>query len=356
MNMHRTAATAADVVRALRVVIDPDLRTDIVELGFVHDVLVEGSRASFTIRLTTPACPAKADLERQAHEAVSALPGLDRIDITMDAQKGRDAGLAEELQASLGGVRHILAVASGKGGVGKSATAVQLAACLAARGARVGLLDGDIQGPSLVQMTGASTPYAAGEGLWTPPVAHGLSVVSMAMFLRDRQAAVLRGPRVAHVLRELVTRFDWGQLDYLIVDLPPGTGDVQIRLAELVPITGALVVTTPQEVAVADNRRAIAMLGRLNVPVLGVVETMSGYVCPSCTDLHPLFPGGGGQRLADEYEVPLLGQVPFDPVLPVVADRGQVLVHSAPDSAAAHAYEALAGRVASAVSVAARRR
>lgn len=336
--MNASIATAADVVRALRVVIDPDLHIDIVEAGFVHDVEVVDGIARFTIRLTTPACPAKATIAAEATAAVRALYGIRDVDITMDAQRRRDAELHAELRASLGRVRHIIAVVSGKGGVGKSSTTVHVGAALTALGARVGLLDADIHGPSLMQMTGAEAPVVQPDQLWTPPRAHDMSVVSMAMFMRRRQAAIMRGPKVAHALRQLITCFDWGELDYLLVDLPPGTGDVHLRLAELMPLTGAVVVTTPQEMSVLDCRRAIAMLHRLRVEVLGVVENMAGYTCPSCDDLHPLFPPGGGQRLADEYEVPLLGSVPFDPRIAVGCDVAEL-------TGARH-FDALAGAIA----------
>jgi ATP-binding protein involved in chromosome partitioning len=235
--------------------------------------------------------------------------------------------------------------------VGKSATTVHLAGALVAAGARVGILDADVHGPSIAQMTGARPPHATLDGLWAPPRAHGLSVVSMAMFLRQHEPAVLRGPKVSHVLRELLTRFDWGELDYLLVDLPPGTGDVHLRLAELVPLTGAVVVTTPQEMAVADSRRALALWNKLNVPVLGIVENMAGFVCPSCTDVHPLFPPPGGQRLADTFEVPLLGAVPFDPRMAAAGDRGALVWQEDAASPTSQAWFALGGAVASRVSV-----
>jgi ATP-binding protein involved in chromosome partitioning len=343
--------STAAVLEALKVVIDPDLHRDVVSLGFVHDVQVSRGVVSFELRLTTPACPAKETLNRQASEAVRALEGVTRVDVRLTASTRGAPKLNDQLAASLGGVRNLIAVASGKGGVGKSATAVNLAYALAARGAKVGLLDADIYGPSVQHMTGVGAPAAKASGLMMPPERDGIRMLSMAMFVPASKPTLMRGPRIASVIQQFLTGFDWGQLDYLLIDYPPGTGDVQITLAQSVPLTGAVMVTTPQEVALIDVRKAVGMFQTLEVPVLGVIETMSGFQCSHCGTLHPIFAAGGGRRVAEEYGVPLLGQIPLDPAVVGSADAGRPVVLVQPDAPASVAYTAAAGAVAAAVSV-----
>lgn len=343
--------STAAVLEALKVVIDPDLHQDVVSLGFVHDVQVSRGVVSFELRLTTPACPAKETLNRQASEAVRALEGVTRVDVRLTASTRGAPKLNDQLAASLGGVRNLIAVASGKGGVGKSATAVNLAYALAARGAKVGLLDADIYGPSVQHMTGVGAPAAKASGLMMPPERDGIRMLSMAMFVPASKPTLMRGPRIASVIQQFLTGFDWGQLDYLLIDYPPGTGDVQITLAQSVPLTGAVMVTTPQEVALIDVRKAVAMFQTLEVPVLGVIETMSGFQCSHCGTLHPIFAAGGGRRVAEEYGVPLLGQIPLDPAVVGSADAGRPVVLVQPDAPASVAYTVAAGAVAAAVSV-----
>lgn len=346
------SVTEAAVRDALRVVIDPDLGQDIVSLGFVRDVQIDGGAVRFEVRLTTPACPVKDQLREAARSAVGAIPGVGAVEVVMTANTTtvRTGGSVEAAQRALGGVRNVVVVGAGKGGVGKSSTSVNLAYALAEAGARVGLLDADVYGPSLAQLTGAGVPSEQDGELLVPPLAGGVAVVSMAMFLAPQRASILRGPRVTAVLQQMLLQFAWGELDYLLVDLPPGTGDVPITLAQLVPITGAVLVTTPQEVALADTRRAAHLFRTLEVPVLGIVETMSGFLCPSCSVLHPIFAEGGGRRLAGETGAPLLGQIPLDPAIVASGEAGVPLVQRDPGSSAVRAYRDAAGQLASAVS------
>ncbi len=304
--------TEAAIRDALRSVQDPDLHQDIEALGFVQDVVVDGTRVAFTVELTTPACPVKDVLRQQAHDAVAALEGVSSVDVRMTARTRAHAAVGGA--AALADVVHVVLVGAGKGGVGKSTTTVALARALAATGARVAMLDADIHGPSLVTLTGADVPIP-GDGRHTPPEVDGIAVVSMGMFMPAARATLLRGPRVTALLQQLVDGFAWGARDYLLVDCPPGTGDVHLTLAQLAPVSGAVLVTTPQDLAVDDTRRAATMYRTLGVPVLGVIETMAGFVCPSCDALHPLFGEGGGAALAGDLGVPLLGQIPLDPGL-----------------------------------------
>lgn len=337
-----------DVRDALRVVMDPDLGRDVVSLGFVHDVAVDGGRVGFTLQLTTPACPAKDALREAARTAVAALPGVDEVRVRMTARTS--GGLPGGTLDALSGVKNVVAVMSGKGGVGKSTVAVNLALALHDAGARVGLVDLDVHGPSVQHLTGAPPPDTAEEGA-PPPQVDGVSVLSMAMFVPRRRPTLLRGPRVTAIVQQFLGAFDWGDLDYLIVDTPPGTGDVHITLAQAVPVTGAVLVTTPQETAVADSRRSVAMLQQLRVPILGVVETMAGFVCPSCDVLHPVFGEGGGEALAAEAGEPLLGRIPLDPAVVAGGERARPVVRDAPESPAGAAFRALAGRVAAELSI-----
>ena len=341
--------TEDDVRAALRVVIDPDLHEDIVSLGFVTSITLDGSAVAVVIRLTTPACPAKDDLARAARAALSALPGVERVEVEMTAETRGTRIVDDRMAAALGGVRNLVVIGAGKGGVGKSTVAVNLASALARAGARVGLLDADIHGPSVSHLTGALPPQPSPGQLTQPARVDGMAVVSMAMFLPSHRATILRGPRVTGVLQQLLTTFAWGELDYLLIDLPPGTGDIPITLAQLVPIAGAVLVTTPQEVAVIDGRRAGHMFRTLRVPVLGVVETMSGFVCDGCDRVHHLFGQGGGARLAAELEVPLLGQIPLDPAIVADSERGVAVVRAHPDAPGARALTLAAGRLAAAL-------
>jgi ATP-binding protein involved in chromosome partitioning len=298
---------------ALRVVIDPDLHRDIVSLGFVTDLHVADGDVRATISLTTPACPAKESLRAQATDALRAVEGVRHVDVRMTASTRASVDWAGPMEASLGGVRHLIAIGAGKGGVGKSSTAVLLAAALARMGARVGLLDADLYGPSLGRLGGpAGTPNP-----------DGVHIVSLAHHLTPERANVLRGPRVSALLQQLLVSHPWGDLDYLLIDLPPGTGDVPIGLAQWVPLSGAVLVTTASGLAVDDTRRAASLFATLSVPVLGVIETMSTFRCGHCDTLHSLFGEDQASQLAMAIDAPLLGQWPYDPRMIDAANAGR---------------------------------
>ena len=297
---------------ALARVMDPDLHKDIVSLGMVRTVSVSGSRVSLKVALTTPACPLKDVIERDIRTAVLALPGFDQVEVEWDKEAIRPAGVPG--RAEVPGVANIVAVSAAKGGVGKTTMAVNLALALRLLGARVGILDADVYGPNVPIMLGTTDePTVASSGKMEPIVAHGLKVVSFGTLVRENQPIIWRGPMLAKALREFLYEVEWGELDYLIVDLPPGTGDVQLTLAQSVPLSGVVVVTTPEAVSVADVRRGIQMFVQLNVPVVGIVENMSGFVCGHCGETTELFGHGGGALLAQEFGIPLLGQLPLDP-------------------------------------------
>ena len=335
------------VLAALRAVRDPDLHTDVVTLGFVRDLTVDGGRVSFTLELTTPACPAKGLLERQARDEVLKVPGVSEVRVRFTARV-RAAGVRPGEEAPQ--IKNTIAVSSGKGGVGKSTVAVNLALALVEAGARVGLVDADVYGPDVPMMIGARGLPGMLEGRILPVTAHGVRLISLAFFVPVDDAAVLRGPMLSATIKQFLFDVDWGELDYLVIDLPPGTGDAQLTIAQVIPLTGAVMVTTPQNVALHDVRKGMAMFRQLNVPLLGVVENMSVYTCPHGDRLYP-FGRGGGERLAVEQGVPLLGELPFDPATQEGGDTGRPVLVAAPESEQAQAFRALAGRVAAQVSI-----
>jgi ATP-binding protein involved in chromosome partitioning len=342
--------TEADVYGALSQIVDPDLHKDIVRLGFIKDLKVEGGDVSFRIVLTTPACPVREQMEAQAREFVSALPGVSSVAVTMDAEVPKGRGLGEKL--SVEGVRNIIAVSSGKGGVGKSTVAVNLAVSLARDGARVGLMDADVYGPNVPLMLGVSgeRPRINGNKL-VPLEAHGLRLMSMAVLKPGDEPLIVRGPILHSLVRQFLQDVEWGELDYLVVDMPPGTGDVQLSLAQLVPVQGAVLVTTPQEVALADVRRALRMFEAVNVPILGVIENMSYFVAPDTGTRYNIFGEGGGERLSKEYGVPFLGAVPLSMSVREGGDRGVPVVVGDPGSPQAEAFRRVAEEVARQVSI-----
>jgi ATP-binding protein involved in chromosome partitioning len=288
-------------------------------------------------------------MEAMAREAVSALPGVTDVRVHMTAKVQGRGGLPE--RAALEGVGNIIAVASGKGGVGKSTVSVYLALALNRSGARVGLLDADIYGPNIPQMLGIDGPLQVHDKRILPVKAHGLSVISMGLMLPDDQPVIWRGPMLHGVIEQLLREVEWGEIDYLIVDLPPGTGDVQISLVQLVPLAGAVVVTTPQQVALADVRRAVMMFRRVEVPVLGLVENMSSFIVPTTGEEYFIFGKGGGERTAREYDVPFLGRIPIDPRICEGGDAGRPIVIDQPASPSAQAFGKIASQLAAQVSI-----
>lgn len=337
------------VLNALRTVKDPDLRQDIVTLGFVRDLKIEGPSISFRIVLTTPACPVKAQLEQAAREAVLSLPGVSKVEIKMDAEVPTAANTGSK--ESVPGVRNIIAVSSGKGGVGKSTVAVNLAVALGQSGARVGLLDTDVYGPNIPIMVGVKDEPRFRAQMLLPHTAHGISVMSIGFINQGDKPIVWRGPMLHKAVQQFIYGVDWGELDYLIVDMPPGTGDVQLSLAQLAPVQGAVLVTTPQEVAMADVRKAFNMFEQVQIPVLGVVENMSYFICSNCKEQHFIFGAGGGQLLAEKFNTTLLGRIPISTGIREAGDIGIPIVVGAPESEQALAFKQIAENVAAQVSI-----
>ncbi len=345
-----TQISNESVLDALRQIIDPDLHKDIVTLGFIHDLKIVGGDVSFRIVLTTPACPVKEQMEGAAREFVGAIPGVSSVNVTMDAEVPKGRGLGEKV--SVEGVRNIIAVSSGKGGVGKSTVAVNVALSLALDGARVGLMDADVYGPNVPMMLGVSDarPEVEGNKL-VPTEAYGVRMMSMALLQPGDKPMIVRGPILHGLVKQFLSDVLWGELDYLIVDMPPGTGDVQLSLAQLVPVQGAVLVTTPQDVAIADVRRALRMFETVAVPVLGVVENMSYFIAPDTGNRYNIFGEGGGQKLAEQYGVPFLGSVPLGMEVREGGDKGMPVVVSQPDSPQAIAFRRVAEEVARQVSI-----
>src|SRR5947209_2645576 len=348
------ATREQEVLDALRVVQDPDLHRDIVSLGFVQRLNVESSGAvAFDINLTTPACPVKDQLKDQARMAVANLPWVTDVRVTMTANTAAARGAPTNTAALIPNVKNVVAVASGKGGVGKSTTSVNLAVALAQTGARVGLLDADIYGPNLPLMMGLKEkPEVQGhQGHIQPVMRYGIKLVSIGFFLDESKPVIWRGPMVHGAIQQFLRDFDWGELDYLVVDLPPGTGDAPLSLSQLIPLSGVVIVTTPQDVALQDVAKGMAMFKQLEVPVIGVIENMSYFICPNCSEKHELFGRGGGERIAKSFGVPFLGQIPLQMNVRLGGDEGQPVVIADPESPAAKALSFVAGEVARQVSV-----
>ena len=340
----------AGVLAALASVTDPDLGRDIVSLGFVKNVQIEGGRVSFAIELTTPACPVKDQMQEQAREAVRAL-GATEVEVEMTAAV-RSALAPQEGRAPLDGVKNIIAVGAGKGGVGKTTVAINLAVALARYGGRVGVIDGDVYGPNVPIMLGVQTQLESDGKKIVPAEKYGIQVVSMGFLTKDDAPIIWRGPMLHSIVRQFFQDVRWGELDYLIIDMPPGTGDVALSLSQTVPVSGAVVVTTPQTVSLADSRRAVAMYKKLEIPTLGLVENMSHFVCPSCQHESDIFGKGGGERVAEELEVPFLGRIPIYEPIRVGSDSGTPIVIGEPESPAAKAIFDVAERAAAQVSIA----
>jgi ATP-binding protein involved in chromosome partitioning len=341
----------ASVLDALRVVRDPDLNRDIVALGFIKDLQIEGGRVAFTIELTTPACPVKDQMRDQARAAVQAIPGVTGVDVRMTARV-REAVGPDSTRASLPGVKNIIAVGAGKGGVGKTTVAVNLALALAKCGGRVGIIDADIYGPNVPIMLGLKTQLTTDGQKIVPAEKFGLQVISMGFLTSDDAPIIWRGPMLHGALQQFFREVRWSNLDYLVVDLPPGTGDIALSLSQTVPVAGAIVVTTPQEVSLADTRRAIAMYKKLNIPPIGIVENMSFFVCTNCRHEADIFGHGGGERMATDLGVPFLGRVPIYQPIREGSDAGVPLMIGEPDSPASQAFMTVAERTAAQVSIA----
>lgn len=342
-----------DILDVLRHVQEPELHKDLVSLNMVRDVVCDGGKVSFTLMLTTPACPLRDRMKAEAEQAVFQVPGVKSVNIKLDADVSRSGG-RQGAPTMPSGIKNVIAVASGKGGVGKSTTATNLAVALRQEGARVGLLDADVYGPNIPMMMGLSEQERPGvneQQQMIPFEGHGVKVMSIGFLVEPGRAVIWRGPMLNGAIRQFLTGVLWGNLDYLLVDLPPGTGDAPLSLVQMVPLSGAVVATTPQAVALSDVRRSIAMFSEVRVPVLGIIENMSGLDCPHCHHRIELYEGRGGEALSKEFDVPLLASVPFDPAVGQSGDRGAPIVISKPDSPQAQAFVRAAQWVAARVSV-----
>jgi ATP-binding protein involved in chromosome partitioning len=335
---------------ALATVQDPDLHRDLVSLGMIEDLEVSGERVAFTLVLTTAACPLKAEIEDNCRQAVRRLPWVSTVEIRTISRMRKPRDPSADRKA-LEGVASVIAIGSGKGGVGKSTVSCNLAVALAVTGARVGLLDGDIYGPNLPRMLGVRRQPSQRDGKIVPIEAWGLKFMSMGLLVEQGEAVVWRGPMLHGAVKSFLHDVDWGELDYLVVDLPPGTGDVQLSLVQQTFVAGAVVVTTPSTVAIEDGVKAVSMFGKLNVPVLGVIENMSYFVCPDCHHRHDIFSSGDAETRARSMGLEFLGAIPLHAQVRVGGDSGRPVVAEQPDTDYARAFATIAGRLAQRVSI-----
>ncbi len=339
----------SDVLRALSTVQEPELGGDLVSRKMIENVQVDGGKVSFTVVLTTPACPLRSQIEGECRQAVMKVPGVREVQIKVDSRV--PAGRGRPGKESISGVKHVIAVASGKGGVGKSTVAVNMAVALAEAGASVGIMDADITGPNIPLMLGVDgEPRGRGDKI-VPLEAHGLKVISISFFVPDGQPVIWRGPMVAGAIQQFLRDVDWGNLDYLVVDLPPGTGDASLSLAQLIPLSGVVIVSTPQDVALLDASKSLAMFEKLDAPILGFVENMSYFICPHCNERTEIFGFGGAENAAKALNLPFLGRIPLDPEIRIGGDRGMPILKSAADSPQSDAFRRLAESVAARISV-----
>ncbi|MGH7273846.1 MAG: Mrp/NBP35 family ATP-binding protein [Nitrospiria bacterium] len=342
--------TQEEVLRALSAIQDPDLHKDIVSLGFVQNIKIKESHVGLDIVLTTPACPVKDQMRDEARKIVQGLPGVSSVDVNMTSSV--TSGKSNVKENYIPEVRNTLAVSSGKGGVGKTTVSVNLAVALAETGAQVGLLDADIYGPNVPLMMGVKNPPPGGQKDKIPPAQnYGVKIMSIGFFVPEETPIIWRGPMIHGAIQQFLRDVDWGALDYLIVDLPPGTGDAQLSIAQLVPMTGAIIVTTPQDVALLDSRRGLAMFQKVHVPVLGIIENMSYFVCPHCDERTEIFSYGGGRKAAEKLGVPFLGEIPIETSIRVGGDEGRPILIANPQSMIADIYRKLAGSVAAQISI-----
>lgn len=344
-----TPVSEALVLEALSQVQDPDLKRDIVRLGFVKNIQIQSGAVSFDVELTTPACPVKDILKAECEAVVRALPGVASVAVNMTARVIERKSQQDDLVPN---VRQIIAVASGKGGVGKSTVSVNLAVALAKSGAKVGLLDADVYGPSIPMMLGCTRMNpAVKDGKILPIERFGVQMMSLGLLMEDDQVAMWRGPMVAGTVRQLLADVLWGELDYLLVDLPPGTGDAPMSLAQLVPLTGVVIVTTPHAVAANIAGKCAALFRRLNSPVLGVIENMASFACPNCHSVSQIFKGLQGEALAERLETAYLGSIPLDPEVSESSEMGEPSLIRHPQSLHSAAFSEVSRALAAQVSV-----
>jgi len=341
--------TVDQVLGALKKVIDPELHKDVVSMGMIKDVTINDDRIAFTLELTTPACPFNSDIEQDVRNAVSNL-GVENLNLKVTARVME--GRAISMDELLPGVKNILAVASGKGGVGKTTVAVNLALVLSKTGAKVGLLDADVYGPTVPLMLGLRESPQVINNKIQPPIMSGVKVISMGFFYeQSQQAGIYRGPIVSGIVKQFLTDVNWGDLDYLIIDLPPGTGDAPLTMAQTIPITGILIVTTPQEVAMNVAVKAVGMFNKLNIPIVGVIENMSYLQCPHCNEHIHIFGKGGGQKVSEQFNIPFIGEIPLHPHIMEGSDQGKPIIITEPESVQSRAFINVAKMVAGRISV-----
>src|SRR6266446_1713491 len=346
--------TEQAVLDALRGVKDPEQQQDIVALGLIRDLTIAESEVAFTLAFTTQSPASKATMHSMASRAVGRVPGVSKVQVKMGGMPGARPGQpaahahAQGPQRSaefIPEVKHTIAVSSGKGGVGKSTVSVNLAVALRQSGAAVGIIDSDVYGPDIPLMLGSRGRPGMFENRIIPVEVHGLKMMSIGLLVNEREPLVWRGPMIHSFIQQMLRDVMWGALDYLVFDMPPGTGDAQLSLSQVIPLGGVVMVTTPQDVALLDVRKAVGMFQRLNVPILGIVENMSHFVCPHCGQHTAIFGDAGGQRVADEYGAPLLARLPLDPETRVGGDEGTPITVRKPDSAQALAFRDLAAAV-----------
>jgi ATP-binding protein involved in chromosome partitioning len=347
--------TRERIVEAIRPVGVPELDRGLVDLNMVPGIEVRGRDVHLTVELPTPAYAGKSRIEDDLRAAVRTLPGVGEVTVAWTYRVRASSGGRTDAQP-IKGVKNTVAVASGKGGVGKSTVAVNLAVALAEAGASVGLLDTDVYGPSIPLMMGRHDKPLMRAGKIVPLEAYGVKLMSIGFLLDPEKALIWRGPLVAQLINQFLNDVDWGELDYMVIDLPPGTGDVQLTLVQKIPISGAVIVTTPQDVALADAVKGLKMFQEVKTPILGIVENMSGFVCPNCKETHPIFGQGGGKRTAEQHGVPLLGQIPIEGIVREGGDAGRPVIVGAPDSATGQAFRHAAERVATQLAVEAARK
>ncbi len=342
--------TEENVLQALKAVKDPDLHRDIVALNFVKNLKISGNNVSFTLELTTPACPVRDQFKADCEKAIrSSISGVGKVDVQMTANVATHSNQQKDL--ILPGVKNTIAIASGKGGVGKSTVAVNLAVSLALDGANVGLVDADVYGPSIPLMFGVNERPRISENKLIPLERYGVKIMSIGFLVDPMQAVIWRGPMASGAVKQFMSDVNWGNLDYLIFDLPPGTGDIQLTLVQTIPLTGAVIVTTPQDVALADARKGLVMFNKVNVPVMGIVENMSYYICSHCGHRDNIFDSGGGSRTAGELEVPFLGEIPIDTKIRVGGDQGTPIVVMDETSQQAQTIRQIARNLAAQISM-----
>ncbi|MBI4436542.1 MAG: iron-sulfur cluster carrier protein ApbC [Candidatus Omnitrophica bacterium] len=342
--------TQKEILKALSTINDPDLHRDIVSLDFVKDIQIEGGTVRFKIELTTPACPVRDQMQQEAQKVVAQLPGVSQVEITMTSKVRASGGPSKE--KLIPSVRNVIPVASGKGGVGKSTVSANLALALVYDGAKVGLMDADVYGPTVPTLLGITEkPNALGDNRIVPVEKYGLKVMSMGFFIKEGEAVVWRGPMLHKTIEQFLGGVVWRDLDYLIVDLPPGTGDIQLSLCQMIPLTGAVIVSTPQDVALQVAMKAIAMFNKLNCPVLGVIENMSYYLCPHCGKRENIFGSGGAKKAAEKLDLPFLGEIPLATQVRLTSDGGKPIVVSDPTSTLSQAFIQVAEKMAAQVSI-----